>query len=124
MTAQPANASLHRGQPPCEGDKQGRQIEDGRKGKPNQLEGGVDPVLTAAHRNALGSMPLLAPVVGGRFPDERRRSAQLAAAAPGILGFALAGAQRHAPNHEHNGECCTFLLAGLLSARQTHRVTR
>ncbi len=105
MKAQPANASLEHGQ-------QGQQIENGQRGKPNQLEGGVDPLLTAAHRNALGSVPLLASIVGGRFPDERRRSAQLAAATPGISGFALAGAQRHAPSHEHNEECCSALLAG------------
>lgn len=48
--------------------------------------------LTEGQQSALADIPLLAAVVGGKLPRQRMRSAQLAAAFPGVDGFALTGA--------------------------------
>mmetsp|Transcript_5562 Transcript_5562/g.15935 ORF Transcript_5562/g.15935 Transcript_5562/m.15935 type:complete len:538 (-) Transcript_5562:1373-2986(-) len=61
----------------------------GSRGK--QLGEAEDPELTASLQDTLNRVPILAPIVGGRFPEERQRSAQLAAATPGLSGFALTG---------------------------------
>lgn len=42
--------------------------------------------------SVLADIPLLAAIVGGKMPRQRMRSAQLAAASPGVDGFALTGA--------------------------------
>lgn len=64
----------------------------GSRGK--QLGEAEDPELTASLQDTLNRVPILAPIVGGRFPEERQRSAQLAAATPGLSGFALTGVVR------------------------------